>query len=321
MDISTIPKIELHCHLEGILARDVVAAIRESYPHYPLRPEDFTRSVRDYDSFWQWWETITPIGKELDHLLPALQVYIARLKAQHVRYFELMISSSFIPKDIAEALDKMHQFREQVNEAENGQIQVEFLVACGRQNTAESMERRANRMIALYEAGLICGIAIGGPELNNPAKRFTQTMAKWHEAGLGIEVHAGEWVGFESVWDALNYGYPDRIGHGVTLFDDPELIEIFQERQIHIEMCPTSNLKTGSIRRIEDHPVKKALDLGLNFGINTDDPGPFECSMDSEYQLLATQFEFTEADFKKIYDNSLSSRFQPNLRIAPYETG
>jgi adenosine deaminase len=207
-------------------------------------------------------------------------------------------------------------FREFVDSQENGDIQVEFLIACGRHNTAENFRERAHQPIALLEAGLICGVAIGAAEPNNPVKPFTDTMQQWHEAGLGIEVHAGEWVGAESVWDALEYGYPDRIGHGVTLFEDERLIELFQEKQIHIEMCPTSNLKTGSIQRIEDHPLRKALDLGLNISINTDDPGVFACSLLSEYEILAKHFAVTEAEFQKIYQDSLAARFQPKLRIA-----
>jgi adenosine deaminase len=97
------------------------------------------------------------------------------------------------------------------------------------------------------------------------------------------------------------------------------LIDIFQQRQLHIEICPTSNLKTGSVARLEEHPVRRALDLGLNFSINTDDPGVCECSMQSEYALLAERFGFTEQDFRRVYTNTLSARFQPGLRM--YDSG
>ncbi len=80
-------------------------------------------------------------------------------------------------------------------------------------------------------------------------------------------------------------------------------------------MCPTSNLKTGSIKHIEDHPVRLAKELGLNYSINTDDPGPFECNLFSEYQLLTRVFGFDEEDFSQIFKNSLTARFQPQLRI------
>jgi adenosine deaminase len=80
-------------------------------------------------------------------------------------------------------------------------------------------------------------------------------------------------------------------------------------------MCPTSNLKTGSVPNIEAHPIRRARDLDLSFSINTDDPGPFECSLASEYELLAEMFGFDENDFRRIYTNSLEARFQAELRV------
>jgi adenosine deaminase len=177
------------------------------------------------------------------------------------------------------------------------------------------VEELAERILTLYREGLVVGVALAGPERGNPVKPFRKTFERFHKAGIGIEIHAGEWCGPESVWDALENGYPDRIGHGVSLFQDPELIDVFQERGIRLELCPTSNLKTGSISRIEEHPVGRAKELGFHFSINTDDPGPFECSMESEYELLSEVFGFEGDDFQRIYAHSLEARFQPVLRI------
>src|SRR5574341_1349384 len=116
-------------------------------------------------------------------------------------------------------------------------------------------------------------------------------------------------AGPESVWDALENGFPNRIGHGVAIFRDPRLVERFQRDRLHIEMCPTSNVKTGSVARIEDHPVRRALELGLSFSVSTDDPGPFECSLESEYELLAARFGFQERDFEVMRENALNARF------------
>jgi adenosine deaminase len=165
---------------------------------------------------------------------------------------------------------------------------------------------------------LIAGAALAGPERGHPIKPHRKTLARLREAGLRIEIHAGEWCGPESVWEALEYGRPDRIGHGISIFQDPALLDRVRERGIHVEMCPTSNLITGSVSRIEAHPIARARELDLSFSVNTDDPGPFGCSMTSEYELLARVFGFTDGDFQKIYDNSLQARFQPALRRQPW---
>jgi adenosine deaminase len=318
VNLKALPKVELHCHLDGILDRGMARDIRRSDPTFPIDPREFEKAypVHDLESFWCWWRFIDPIEGELDHFRPILGRYIERLKTQNVDYAEVMIAAGELPRDTVETVEKVRAFREWVNRQEANKIQVEFLVAFGRNGSPENVAKLAERLLALYDAGLIVGIAIAGPEQENPIRPFQTTLARVHEAGLGIEIHAGEWCGPESVWDALEYGYPNRIGHGVSLFQDPELLDLVQERRIHIEMCPTSNLKTGSISGIEEHPVQIARELGLSFSINTDDPGPFECSMASEYELLSKVFGFDDDDFQTIYVNSLEARFQPELRIS-----
>jgi adenosine deaminase len=312
-----LPKAELHCHLDGILDPVMLQEIRQNDPAFPILPVEFQRAypITDIESFFHWWEFIAPIEGELGYFYPILGKHIARLKAQRVLYAEIMIAAGELPRENAEAVEKVRAMREWVDQREAGDIQIEFLIAIGRNRPLDDFERRAERVFALYEAGLIVGVALAGPEIGYPVRPLHKAFARFHEAGMGIEIHAGEWCGPESIWDALTYGYPQRIGHGISLFQDPKLVEIFQERQIHVEMCPTSNLKTGSISRIEEHPIGQAKELGLNFSVNTDDPGPFECSLESEHELLERIFGFTNSDFQRIFDNTLKARFQPELHI------
>ncbi len=317
MDWKAIPKAELHCHLDGILDRTMARDIHQENPAFPIDPREFERAypVYDLDSFWNWWNFIDPIEGELENFYPILGRHVKRLKAQNVRYAEIMLASGELARDSVEAVEQVEALREWINRQENGKIQVEFLVAFGRNASPDKVAQLAEKLVVLYEAGLIFGVAVAGPEQGNPIRPFQKTMAKLHEAGLGIEIHAGEWCGSESVWDALEHGYPDRIGHGVSLFRDERLLDLIRERGIHVEMCPTSNLKTGSVACIEEHPVRLARELGLSFSINTDDPGPFECSLASEYELLSNVFGFDDDDFETIYVNSLEARFQPELRV------
>ncbi len=311
MNIRALPKAELHCHLDGILSPAMARAIRRDDPAFPIAPEDFAPyyPVADFESFWRWWRAVAPISGHLTRFFPILAQHIAALKTQNARYAEILIGSSEVPLDIAAATEVFTALRAWVNQHAAGDLDVAFLVIFGRGRPPEIVEELVDRVIALHATGLVVGIALAGPEDKNPVKTYARTFARCHEAGLGIEIHAGEWRGPESVWDALEYGYPDRIGHGVSLFRDPALVALFRERQTHIEMCPTSNVKTGSVARIEEHPIRQARDLGLNFSVNTDDPGPFLNSLTSEYQLLADTFGFDEADFRQIYENTLKSRF------------
>ena len=317
MSLRELPKVELHCHLDGIIDPAMVRAVVQDDPNYPIDPDKFECAypVRNFKDFIRWYEFAEPIERKLEYFYPILDRHIERLKAQKVVYSEVMISSSEVPRDKVKALEEIGTLRHWVDQREADEIQIEFMVAFGRDKPLERIEKLAGVIIALYEAGLIVGVALGCEDQEYPVRRLHKIFAQFHEAGLGIEIHAGEWLGPESVWDALEYGYPDRIGHGVSIFHDPKLLDSIQERCIHIEMCPTSNLKTGSISQIEDHPVGRARELGLNFSVNTDCPGIFECSMESEYELLTKLFAFEEGDFQKVFANSLTARFQPELGI------
>jgi adenosine deaminase len=312
MDIRELPKVELHCHLECIMDPAMVRDILRDDPTYPIDPSELERAypAESFEDFIRWWDFIEPIDGELDYFYPILGRYIERLKAQKVVYSEVMISSSEIPKDKVKAVEKVRDFRNWVDHRESDEIQIEFIVCFGR-SKLEKIHKLADIILALHEAGLIVGVALGSEDPDDPIEPLHKIFARLHEAGLGIEIHAGEWLGPESVWDALQYGYPDRIGHGVSIFQDSKLLDLVQERSIHIEMCPTSNLKTGSISQIEEHPVARARELDLNFSINTDCPGIFHCSMESEYELLSKVFGFGDSDFRKILTNSLQARFQP----------
>ncbi|MCP4589376.1 MAG: hypothetical protein GY842_01400, partial [bacterium] len=177
--------------------------IRRDDPTFPIDPREFERAypVRDLESFWNWWRFIDPI--ELGHCYPILGRYIERLRAQNVRYSEIMIGSGYLSRDSAEAVDEVRAFRQWADRQAGSEIQVEFLVVFVRNAPPDGVAALGERLLALYEAGLIVGVAVAGPEQSNPIKPFRKTLARLHEAGVGIEIHAGEWCGPESVWDAL----------------------------------------------------------------------------------------------------------------------
>jgi adenosine deaminase len=249
-----------------------------------------------------------------------LEHHLERLVAQNVVYAEIMLGTSELPPDDGRLVEAFREFREFVTGLEAGRIQVEFLVAVRRNVSLERLEWIVDRCLRLHEAGLLFGLALAGwPE--TPIRHLGPALRRAREAGLGIEIHAGEWAGPELVWDALEHGRPHRIGHGVSIFRDPRLIERVRRDGVHIEMCPTSNFRTGSVKRIEDHPVRKAHDFGLSFSLNTDDPGPFENSLESEYALAADVFGFEERDLRGMAANALAARFRPDLRYPDRQKG
>lgn len=311
MDLNGLPKVELHCHLEGVLDPPMARAIRRESADFPVDPEalEAVYPVRDYDSFFEWFGPSFPLFREFRHYQPVIAHHLARLRAQNVRYAEIM--TGLPPPDLGLAVETFAALRGWMDCHQGDGLQIEMIFGLVRERPPEKIRLWKEILRELYERKLIVGVALVGREADGPVRPLRDLFAYWREVGLGIEIHAGEWCGPQSVRNALESGFPHRIGHGVALFQEPDLIALVQEREIHIEMCPTSNLLTGSIPRIEEHPIGRARELGLDFSVNTDDPGAFGCSMTSEYELLSERFGFEEPDFENLYRRSLAARFRP----------
>jgi adenosine deaminase len=294
----------------------MLRALRDEGISLPLTPEALEAAypVRDYTSFFAWFAAH---GQLKDHFWlyeHVARMHVERLKRQNVVYAELFVAALSLDPERAEA--QLAGLRTAIDGCEQGLIQVELVNAWRRNRDLESIERIATRNIRLFERGLLCGVAVAGPAQGAAIAPLARVIDRYHEAGVPIEIHAAEWAGPESAWDALEHGHPRRLGHGTHIFRDTRLVETVRERRLHIEMCPTSNLLTGSIARIEDHPIRRAFDAGLDISVNTDDPGAFMCSMASEHALLAERFGFTPEERRRLGASAVRARFQPTLRTA-----
>jgi adenosine deaminase/aminodeoxyfutalosine deaminase len=176
---------------------------------------------------------------------------------------------------------------------------------------AQRVFRKAAEMRREYPS--IVGIGIGGDERKGPPELFRDVYAEARDAGLRLTVHAGESAGPESVWGALNIG-AERLGHALTAVHDPELIHLLAERQIPLEICITSNLKTGCCVQAAKHPVRRYFDEGLMVTLNSDDPTMFGSDLESEYRLAHTAYGFTREHLRELAANSIEASFLPPER-------
>lgn len=319
-DPGPIPKVELHCHLDGILDPAILRQLHARGDAFGVSARALERAypVTDAASFWRWLEVQQGLQGGLDAYRPILAAHIDRLRAQHVVYTEIMLGSSELwLAEPSDALERFRDFREYASGLERGDLQIEFIAGWNhRPRPGAEVDAITQRILMLYEAGLIAGAFLAGPEAGNPVRRFADTFARFRAAGIPVEIHAGEWCGPESVWDALEFGHPQRIGHGVAIFDDARLVDYVRSAGVHVEMCPTSNLRTGAIPRIQNHPIGRANAAGLSFSLNSDDPGAFAITLDDEFGLVARTFGLAAADFQRIAKDALAARFQPVLRHA-----
>jgi adenosine deaminase len=318
-DWRKLPKAELHCHLLGAISPRVLQRIQEQgaqclVPPGALEP---VYPITNLARFKQWLEILKPYqAASIEFMRPVLAAHVDSLIEQHVAYTEIMLSPSMFPREPKALRRAFEQWREWTREMEEEKIQVEYLMVLPRTLEAAVLELDIENFAELRRADLIVGVALVGMETGDSIERFSDAFAFCRDAGLGIEIHAGEHTGAESVWDALKYGRPRRVGHGLAAFADPELVQFIAQSNVHIEFCPTSNVCTGGVADLQRHPIRQATELGVSFSINTDDPGAFACSLETEYRLLAETFGFGAVHFQKVFQDSLAARFQPNLRYA-----
>ncbi len=317
MNINGTPKAELHCHLIGVIDPEILSIIKRNGYEILVDPGELMKlyPVKTKEDFSNWMSVIKPYqNKALSFLLPILSLHVERLVRQNVMYAELMISPAMFTQHTDSMLKECMYLQDWVKHCENSQIQVEFIMVIPRTINDTQLRKEEHMFIKLFRAGFICGVALVGLEDNESIERFAPIFRKLKNEGLGIEIHAGEHSDSHSVWEAIKYGCADRIGHGISLFSDPKLLKLIRETNTHIEFCITSNLMTGSVNKLEDHPILKARELQLNYSINTDDPGMFQCDLNHEYRIAVNNYGFSAEDFNRIYKNTLEARFQKELK-------
>ena len=174
----------------------------------------------------------------------------------------------------------------------------------------------------MKEEGVI-GIGIGGSEREFPPEPFQSVFQEARRMGFHTNAHAGEASGPQSVWGAVNHLHVDRIGHGARIPEDPALLDYIIEHAIPVELCPMSNVRTGVVKSIADHPIRKFFDRGMTISVNTDDPKMFGTSLAEEYRLLEVECGFSRRDICKLIllgiDSSWLSEEKKETLVASFE--
>lgn len=306
---ATVAKAELHCHADGI----VDAAMLRGFAAQGLDVGSIAAALEALGpvrSAEQWGAAYEPLAAQF--LTPLAQrlrlVALAqreRWREQNVHYAELFVSGLLGAIDDLGALREWFRTLAEELRAPGGIPTVSLVVCLSRNKLAG----HADRIVELARAGVITGVALAGDELACPIRELQGPLRRIREQGVGIEIHVGEVGDPDWVRDALDFGQPDRIGHGVRAFEDPALVERLARLGSHLEFCPTSNLRLGVIRAIEQLPVRQALAAGIPFSINTDDPGVFQCSMTSELELVRQAFELSDAEQRLIFEQANAAAF------------
>ncbi|MGC1920028.1 MAG: adenosine deaminase [Acidobacteriaceae bacterium] len=313
--IRHLPKAELHLHLEGTIAPETLAELSRQNDAEPLTL-DAARALYQYKDFTGFMLAFKAITERLrtpdDYELITYRM-IEALAAQGVVHAEVYVSVGVVYYwrriEFEPLLEGMERGRIR-GEKEFG-VSVYWIFDAVRHFGPEEAARVFHKAAELKQLHpSIIGIGIGGDERRTGAEPFRELYAEAKKNGLHLTAHAGETVGPEGIWSALNIG-AERIGHALSTGQDPELIEVLATRQVPVEICVTSNLRTGCCVRPEDHPVREYFENGLMVTLNSDDPALFGSDLCAEYCMAYTEFSFTLEHLRELAGNSIEASFLP----------
>ena len=309
--IHGLPKGELHLHLEGSVTAETLVELRKRRGRRSTLAEaEALYQYKDFSAFLMAFKTLTEdLQTPEDYELITYRL-MEQLKAENVLHAEAYVSVGVClwrKQDFDAIFEGLERGRAR-GEREFG-VSVLWIFDAVRQfgpGAAQEVFELAGR----YRDRNVVGVGIGGDEQKAPPELFRDAYAYAASQGLRLTAHAGESAGPESIWGALNLG-AERIGHGLTACQDPELIEELATRQIPVEICLTSNLRTGCCGKISEHPVRRYFDQGLLLTLNTDDPAMFGTTLTREYELAQTEFGFTDEHLRELARNSFEASFLP----------
>jgi adenosine deaminase len=319
--ITRVPKTEIHLHLEGLASVDTIWNLMQKHGLTPagitskeeLRDRFQVTSLDEFiDLFINVIQNSFSENDDIELLIGDLRNY---LNSNNIVYAEIFFApSKFLMNGFSfeKMLGILDKGVESIKKKDNREVK--FIIDVSRTSGVKNAENNLDLTLK-HRSGNIIGIGLGGTESKGPAKDFAHIFEKARKEGLNLVAHAGEVVGPESVWDALNTLHAQRIGHGISSIFDKNLMDYLRDHRIPLEVCPTSNLFTRKFfHTLQDHPVKPFFDHGIFVTINTDDPSIFGKELVEEYMSLIDAEIFSINEVLTLIKNNLYATFLPEDR-------
>jgi aminodeoxyfutalosine deaminase len=288
--VAGLPKAELHVHHVGSASPRIVSELAARHPGTVPSDLDALRefySFRDFAHFIEVYLAVVDLLRAPEDIRLLTYEVATDMAAQNIRYAELTLT----PWTSVKAGIPIEAFVEAVEDArvaaerDHGivlrwiyDVPGEFGLPSAEDTLGYALDGAPDTLV---------GFGLGGPEVGVERPQFADVFARARAAGLHSVPHAGETTGPQTVWDGLRDLGAERIGHGTSVVQDAELVAYLREHAIPLEVCPTSNVATRAVARLEDHPIREMYDAGLTVTVNSDDPPMFGTTLNREYEIAA----------------------------------
>lgn len=311
-----MPKVELHVHLEGSIQP---ATLLELAKHHQVKlPAETVEGLqkwykfKDFPHFVEIYLTISSCLRTPDDIELITREFLINQANQNIRYSEVTYTAythyKFRNISFEDQLAAINRARAWALK-EHG-VSMALIIDIPRTISVKEGLLVADWVIDAKDDGVIA-LGLGGPEVGYPAELHKEAFEKILAAGVTSIPHAGETVGAESIWSALNHLSAKRIGHGVRCLEDAKLVEYLKQHQIPLEVCPSSNVCLQVANTLAEHPLPKLLDAGLYVTINSDDPPMFDTTLTDEYLRISDAFNFTKEQIQNFVFNGVKASLNP----------
>ncbi|NRQ30360.1 adenosine deaminase [Nonomuraea sp. NN258] len=320
--MTALPKVELHVHLVGSASVPTVLELSRRHPdsEVPTDEEELRRfyTFRNFADFARVYQAVNRLVRTPEDVATLVLGLARDLAGQGGRYVELQVT----PYSHHRVGMPMREVTEALNLAAAGSlrehgIELTYIFDIPGEYGEEAARITLEHALSEPPTALV-GFGLGGMEEPRPRYRdaFRDAFAAARAAGLHSVPHGGEMTGPETIWEVIEGLGAERIGHGISCLADPRLVAHLRETRLPLDVCPTSNLRTGQIARIEDHPLPRLLDEGLFVTLNSDDPPMFATTLTDEYRLAARVFGLGVPELAGLARNGVTASYLPGERKA-----
>ena len=310
--LKSVPKAEIHLHIEAVPTINTIKTLYKKRFNEEMSDEDITNlfSYEDLNGFIQAFLKIQDLftcEDDLNYVFDDLEQYLVE---NNIVYTEAFFAPTAFLKKGFEYPKMIKIFSKKIAEIKKKHgITIKLLLDVSRTFGCENAMKNYN-LLKEYPCEDVIGIGLGGAEIKGPAAEYEPVFALALKEGFHAVAHAGEDVGPESMWDTINLLHAERIGHGITAYQDEKLMETLKESQLPLEVCPTSNVFTKHyVKSISEHPIREFFDRGLNVTVNTDDPVFFKTTLIEEFWKLHNEAGFTIEQIKVLIENAFNASF------------
>jgi adenosine deaminase len=312
MDWRTLPKVELHLHMDTSLSFEAAVQLnptltRDVFLRDYVAPEkcvnltDFLSRVPPIMELLQTERGLHLLTQEMFRQLADDHMLYAEVRFAPLQHLQQGLTPTDVVRTVETAVEKYSK--------ETG-IEARIILCSLRHFTAEQSMQTVE-LVEQFKGSRVVAFDLAGDEAGYPLDAHLEAFQFAHDRQLAITSHAGEASGAQSVWETLEKVKPHRLGHGVRSIEDPTLVAHLRQTQMHLEMCPTCNVQLDVFPSMADHCIDTLYRQDISLGISTDNRTLTPVTLTKEYERLSATFGWGKQDFLKCNVNTLKAAFVP----------